>query len=148
MLTSYKRRPHGHYGYRRLRGDVRAVPPDGPAGVVQTGRGVGVRFRDGLGPLSSLDPGSGAECLRVVLDGRFGRDDEPPFRHGCDPAGLSVPSGDYRPGGGDARSDVPRTILAWVGCWGGVERAHRRRLLARGANPLAHTYGGHRGDPQ
>src|SRR4028118_1081860 len=61
--------------------------------------------------------------------------------------GPPLPPRHHRPGGGDAGGDVPRPLLARPGRGGGPQRAHSRRVLARGPDPAAPPHGGHRGDP-
>src|SRR3954454_22769069 len=89
---------YGDHGHGRIRGDVRAVPPYGPADVVQTGRGVRLHLRDGLGPLPPLDPRAGTERLRLVVAWLFGSHHILALRHRRYAARLPLPPGDHRPG--------------------------------------------------
>ena len=79
--------------------------------------------------------------------GALGRDDQAALRHRRDAARLSLPPGDHRPGGGDARSDVPGPLLPGAGRGRGAERAHRRRILAGAGDPAGGAGRGDRDDP-
>ncbi len=103
----------------------------------------------GLRPLPSLGAAAGPGWIRLGVAGRARRADAlGQIRHWRDGSRVPLPSGDSGAGLRYARSDVSGPLLPRHRRGRGAQRAHRRPILAGGADPLANPRRGYRGHSQ